>query len=190
MNTLKRNIESSIQIKHDFLRQENIDLVDMISSLIIKKIKEGSAIIFCGNGGSASDALHLSAELSGRYYKNRSALRSFALGTNLATITAISNDFGFEYSFSRELESLGKSGDVVIALSTSGNSENVVNCISKAKQMNITTIGFTGKSGGNMQQLCDYVINVPSEDVPRIQEIHMLVGHTICEIIEREIFKL
>jgi D-sedoheptulose 7-phosphate isomerase len=142
----------------------------------------------CGNGGSAADAHHLSAEFSGRFYKNRAALPAEALHTNSSYLTAVANDFGYDHVYARLVEGIGMKGDILIGLSTSGNSTNVVAAFEVARQKGIITIGFTGQGGGQMKSLSDYLINVPSADTPRIQESHILIGHIICELVEEQFF--
>ncbi len=180
---------------------ENIDLISAIlnDEIILKSIEDiihicthafidGKAIYFCGNGGSAAEAQHLSAEFSGRYKLNRKALKSEALHVNSSFITAVANDYGFDQIYSRAIEALGEKGDILFILSTSGNSPNVIEAAKKAKIMGITTIAFTGKSGGHLSGLSDFNINIPSDNTPRIQEAHLLIGHIICEKVESSLF--
>ncbi|MFO8068287.1 MAG: SIS domain-containing protein, partial [Bacteroidales bacterium] len=145
-------------------------------------------LLLCGNGGSAADAQHLAAEFSGRYYLDRPALNAEALHVNSSFLTAASNDFGFEKAYARMIDAIGENGDVLIAISTSGNSLNILEAINEAKERQIFVIGLTGKTGGKMKNMCDIMINVPSEDTPRIQEAHILIGHIICEMVEKELF--
>jgi D-sedoheptulose 7-phosphate isomerase len=144
--------------------------------------------MFCGNGGSAADAQHLAAELSGRFYKDRKALPSDALHCNTSYLTAVANDYSYDVIYSRLVDGTMNSGDVLIGLSTSGNSKNIINAFEKAKEKGIITIGLTGESGGKMEILSDYLINVPSTDTPRIQEAHIMIGHIICELVESKLF--
>lgn len=155
---------------------------------IINSIQLSSKIMFCGNGGSAADSQHLSAELLGRYRINREALPAIALTTDTSTITAIGNDFSFSEIFSRQVSAIGKEGDVLYAISTSGNSENIIKAIEAAKIKKIKTIGLTGSSGGKLLNLCDILIKVPAERPDRIQEMHIAVGQIICEIVENYFF--
>ena len=150
--------------------------------------KAGGKVLWCGNGGSAADAQHLAAELSGRFYYDRAPLFSEALHVNTSYITAVANDYSYDIIYSRLVEAMGKKGDVLIGLSTSGNSANVIKALEKARQMGIVTVGLTGQTGGKMKDLCDHLINIPSTDTPRIQECHMLLGHTICEMVEMQVF--
>jgi D-sedoheptulose 7-phosphate isomerase len=157
------------------------------SKLIISTLKNDGKIIFCGNGGSAADSQHLSAELVGRYLKNRRPLRSLSLTTDTSVITAISNDLSYDEIFSRQLEAVGNKGDVLYAISTSGKSKNILRALKKAKDLNIKTIGITGSKSNKFSDLCDLIINVPAVRPDRIQEMHIVVGHIICEIIEKEL---
>jgi D-sedoheptulose 7-phosphate isomerase len=145
-------------------------------------------MLFCGNGGSASDAQHISAELSGRFYADRPHLYAAALHVNSSFMTAVAKDYGYEATYARMVEATGRKGDILVGISTSGNSPNVVKAIQKAKEIGMTTVGFTGKNGGEMRDICDIMICAPSDDTPRIQEAHILVGHIICQLIEQEMF--
>jgi D-sedoheptulose 7-phosphate isomerase len=156
--------------------------------VIVKAFRDGSRVYFCGNGGSAADAQHLAAELSGKFYTDRKALPAEALHCNTSYLTAVANDYSFEVIYSRMVDGIGEKGDVLVGLSTSGNSVNIVNAFEKAKQKGMITIGFTGASGGKMKVLSDHLLNVPSTDTPRIQECHIMVGHIICELVELKYF--
>jgi D-sedoheptulose 7-phosphate isomerase len=149
-----------------------------------ERVKAGGKVIFCGNGGSAADAQHLAAELMGRFMIDRAPLAAMALNVNSSTITAIGNDYGYDEVFERQLRGIGRPGDVLIGLSTSGNSRNVVKAVEAARAMDVFSIGLTGESGGLMSNLCDICIRVPSSSTPRIQEMHIAVGHGICEWVE------
>jgi len=164
--------------------ETNTNIILDIAKLFISTLEKNGKIIFMGNGGSASDALHLSAEFVGRFKKNRKPLEAISLSTNIPTITAIGNDFGFEYIFSRQIRAIAKENDLVIGISTSGNSKNIINAIKEAKSMNIKTIGFLGKDGGLLKDIVDLALIIPSNDTATIQEMHILVGHIICEIID------
>ncbi|MCP4355446.1 MAG: D-sedoheptulose 7-phosphate isomerase [Proteobacteria bacterium] len=153
----------------------------------ISAIKNGNKILFAGNGGSAADAQHWATELTVRYKVNRKAIPAIALTTDTSALTAIGNDFGFDYLFSRQVEALGNKGDVFIAISTSGNSANIINAIEEAKKIGITVIGFTGNGGGKMKNMCDVLIDIPSKTTARIQEMHEILGHSFCDIIEQSI---
>ena len=145
-------------------------------------------MLFCGNGGSASDAQHIAAELSGRFYVNRPPLYAEALHVNSSYITAVANDFGYDYTYSRMVEACGRKGDILVGLSTSGNSSNVVKALEKAHKIGLKTVGLTGSKGGEMNDVCDIMIKAPSDETPRIQEVHILVGHIICQLIEEKMF--
>ncbi|HLS70228.1 MAG TPA: D-sedoheptulose 7-phosphate isomerase [Chitinophagaceae bacterium] len=182
-------ISESIATKKAIL--ENEDLLaktQEVINIITNAFKNGNALYFCGNGGSAADAQHLAAEFSGRFYKDRKPLPSEALHCNTSYLTAVGNDYGYSYIYSRLIEGLGKEGDILIGLSTSGNSKNIIEAFKKAKELGILTIAFTGKDGGKLKDCTDYLINVPSEDTPRIQESHIMLGHIICEIVEANLF--
>ncbi|MCK9614555.1 MAG: D-sedoheptulose 7-phosphate isomerase [Candidatus Omnitrophica bacterium] len=158
-----------------------------ISKLFASSLRNNGKIIFMGNGGSAADAEHLAAELVGRFKKNRKAYAAISLSSNICIITAIGNDYGFDEIFSRQVEALAKTGDVIVAISTSGESQNVIKGVARAKQLGLKTVGFLGKSGGKLKGLVDISLLIPTEDTPRIQEMHILAGHIICEIVEEEL---
>ena len=162
--------------------------IETITTKIIKAFKDGNKLLLCGNGGSASDAQHIAAELSGRFIKERKPLYAEALHVNSSYMTAVSNDYGFESTYSRMLEAIGKKGDVLIALSTSGNSENVVNAIKMANSLEMLSVGMSGASGGKIKELCQHNIIIPSSNTARIQEAHIIVGHIFCQIIEDKLF--
>ena len=152
-------------------------------------MKNEKTIFLAGNGGSAADSQHMSGEFISKFMKDRRSLAAIALTTDTSIITSISNDYGYEYIFSRQIEGIGEKGDIAFAYSTSGNSVNVINGLRKAKQIGLSTIGFSGIKGGDMKKYCDLIINIPSNSVPRIQEGHLLLGHIICQIVEEEITK-
>ena len=190
---MKENIRSIIQASIDckIALAENEELISVIESsveIITNAFRKGNKILFCGNGGSAADAQHLAAEFTGRFYKDRQALPAEALHVNTSYMTAVANDYGFEEVYSRIITGIGKKGDVLIALSTSGNSINILNAIQSAKEKEMTVIGFTGQSGGKMKDVCHFLLNVSSSDTPRIQETHILSGHIICELVETAYF--
>ena len=162
--------------------------IEIVTTKIIQAFKDGNKLLLCGNGGSASDAQHIAAELSGRFIKERKPLYAEALHVNSSYMTAVSNDYGFEYTYSRMLEAIGKKGDVLIALSTSGNSENVVNAIKMANSLEMLSVGMSGASGGKIKELCQHNIIIPSSNTARIQEAHIIVGHIFCQIIEEKLF--
>ena len=165
-----------------------IHQIQTVTDVITQAFQNGNAVYFAGNGGSAADAQHLAAEFSGRFYKDRKALPSDALHCNSSYLTAVANDYSYDVIYARLLEGLAKPGDVLVGISTSGNSGNIVKAFEMAKTIGVTTIGFTGQNGGKLKSLGDYLINVPSNTTPRIQESHILVGHIICELVEINIF--
>ena len=182
-------IQASIDTKQQVL--ENELLLQTINSCIHKIVlafKNGNKVLFCGNGGSAADAQHLAAEFSGRFYTDRKALPAEALHCNTSYLTAVGNDYSFDVIYSRLIDGIGQPGDVLIGLSTSGNSKNIIKAFETAKEKGMVTIGFTGMTGGQLKPVCDYLINIPSTDTPRIQESHILIGHIICQLVEEKIF--
>ena len=189
LQEIKNIISDSISTKQLILKDEVI-LLNIIKSveIIIEAFKNGKKVWFCGNGGSAADAQHLAAEFSGRFYKNRKALPAEALHCNSSYLTAVANDYSFDVIYSRLIEGIGMKDDVLIGLSTSGNSKNIINAFQSARQMGIKTIGFTGASGGLLKNESDIFLNVPSSITPRIQESHITIGHIICELVEAKLF--
>ena len=188
-STIKRNIEDSIALKKLVSQDEAmINTVEAIAKSMVESLQKGGKILFCGNGGSAADAQHLAAELSGRYYYDRPPLFAEALHVNTSYLTAVANDNSFEEIYSRLLTAIGTENDILVGLSTSGNSMNVVNAIIAGNKKGMKTISMTGQSGGKLKDISNLIIQIPSEDTPRIQECHMLLGHAICEIVEREMF--
>ena len=186
---IQDRIQRSIDVKNAVLADSRFhDLLAEVAIQIVKTLRAGGKVLFCGNGGSAADAQHLAAEFTGRYLKERRALPALALTTNTSSVTAIGNDYGFDLVFARQLEALGKEGDVVIGISTSGNSRNIIRAFEAAKSKSIYTVALTGLSGGTMKKIADCAICVPSEETPRIQECHILAGHIICEIVEETLF--
>lgn len=179
----------SISVKSNMLNDKRLtDIIAQVSKEIIKTFRNGGKVLLCGNGGSAADAQHIAAELSGRFYKDREPLFAEALHVNTSYLTAVANDYSYDEVFSRLVKAKGKPGDVLIGISTSGNSPNIIKAIETANQLGLITIGLTGQTGGKMKDLCKYLINVPSTDTPRIQEAHITIGHIICEIVEKELF--
>ena len=162
--------------------------IEIVTAKIIQAFKDGNKLLLCGNGGSASDAQHIAAELSGRFIKERKPLYAEALHVNSSYMTAVSNDYGFESTYSRMLEAIGKKGDVLIALSTSGNSENVINAVKMANSLGMLSVGMSGAMGGKIKDLCQHNIIIPSSNTARVQEAHILVGHIFCQIIEEQLF--
>lgn len=186
---IKSIISASIDTKQKVLADEKIiKTVGNCVDLIVTAFKNGNKVLFCGNGGSAADAQHLAAEFSGRFYTDRDALPAEALHCNTSYLTAVANDYSYDVIYSRLVKGIGNKGDVLIGLSTSGNSKNIIAAFEVAREKGITTIGFTGESGGKMKTISDYLINVPSNDTPRIQESHILLGHIICQLVEEKYF--
>ena len=186
---IKSQISELLDTAEDFLNLKgNIETIATVSEIVSSSFKSGNKTFFCGNGGSASEAQHLAAELSGKFKIDRRPLPAEACHINPSFITAVSNDYSFERSYERYIEAFGNKGDILFGLSTSGNSENVLRAFKKAREIGITTIALTGKSGGKLKDFANLLLAVPSENVPRIQEIHLLIGHIICETIEKELF--
>lgn len=182
-------INESIKVKQALMVDAYlIAQIDTVVKVITTAFQNGNSVYFAGNGGSAADAQHLAAEFSGRFYKDRKALPSEALHCNTSYLTAVANDYSYEVIYARLIEGITKPGDVLVGISTSGNSGNIVKAFEMAKTKQVVTIGFTGDKGGKMKEISDYLINVPSNDTPRIQESHILVGHIICELVESNIF--
>ena len=185
---IKQIIQASIDTKQKLLTDEALlSEIEKVAAQIVTAFKNGNKVLLCGNGGSAADAQHIAAEFSGRFYTDRDPLPSEALHCNTSYLTAVANDYGFEFVYSRIIKGMGRSGDVLIGLSTSGNSVNIINAINQAKEIGMITVGFTGE-GGKMKGLCDHTINIPSTDTPRIQETHIMVGHVICQLVEEQLF--
>jgi len=186
-----RSVANSVEAKQRLLQDTSlISLIGRVSEVCLQALRGGNKLLLFGNGGSAADTQHIATEIVGRFAFERPALPALALSVDSSALTAVSNDYGFEHAFSRQVEALGRDGDVALGFSTSGNSPNVLQAISSAKKMKLHTIAFTGKSGGNLR-FCpdlDYCICVPSDVTARIQECHMLIGHIICELVEEEIF--
>lgn len=183
-------ISSSIAVKQTILDNEKMmNDVSEIATAMVKSLKNGGRIYFCGNGGSAADAQHLAAEFSGRFYTDRQALPAEALHCNTSYLTAVANDYSYDVVYSRLVQGIANTGDFLVGLSTSGNSGNIVKAFETARDKNISTVGFTGKDGGKMKRLSDYLLNVPSTDTPRIQESHIMLGHIICQLVEEIYFQ-
>jgi len=189
MNRIKNVISESLTVKQKILDSEELlKTIEEVADAGAQAFCDGNKVLFCGNGGSAADAQHLAAELSGRFYYDREPLPSEALHVNTSFLTAVANDYSYDEVFARMIRGIGNQGDVLIGLSTSGNSGNIVRALEEAGKKGMITIGMTGGSGGKMKNLCDFLINVPSADTPRIQEAHIMIGHIICEIIESKLF--
>ena len=189
MQKIKDIIQASIDVKTKILADDKLlqTLNDCVT-VMVKAFENGNKVLFCGNGGSASDAQHLAAEFSGRFYTDRDALPAEALHCNTSYLTAVANDYSYDVIYSRLIKGIGNAGDVLVGLSTSGNSTNIVNAFETAKEKGMITIAFTGASGGKLKSLSDYLINIPSDDTPRIQESHITVGHIICQFVEEIYF--
>jgi len=187
---IEDRIRESAEVKMKMLEDpELIRSIDEAVRLIIKVYQLGGKVIFCGNGGSAADAQHLAAELSGKFLIDRPAIPAEACHVNSSFLTAVSNDYDFQLAYARYIQSSGRRGDVLFAISTSGNSENIIEAIQQAKKIGLKCICLSGLSGGKMKPLADILIKVPSENTPRIQESHILIGHIICEMVEMQLFK-
>lgn len=184
--TIKDELASHLEVinKTIEIMQEKLEEA---SKLVVETLKNGNKILLCGNGGSAADAQHIAAELVGRYKTERKGLPGIALTTDTSALTAISNDYGYDRVFDRQVEALANKGDLLIGISTSGNSANILSALKVAKDMGCNTLGMCGKNGGKMNEVCDITLVVPSDDTPRIQEMHILIGHTICQIIDNEL---
>lgn len=186
---IKDIINRSISVKQGILADEAmIERMDTVAQVCVDALTADKKILFCGNGGSAADAQHLAAEFSGRFYSDRDPLFAEALHVNTSYLTAVANDYSYGQIYERLIKAKGRTGDVLFGISTSGNSENIVKGLIQAQEQGMITIGFTGKGGGKMAELCDYIFDVPSTDTPRIQESHILIGHIICELVEQRMF--
>lgn len=189
-NKITDYIQKSIKTKQQILENgEILNKIKEITNTITNALKNENKILFVGNGGSASDCDHLATEFVSKFYKDRHAFNALSLTSNNALITALSNDFSYEKAFSRQIEAIGKKGDILFALSTSGNSKNVVNSINVANEMGLTTIGFTGEQKTEMDNICSILIKIPSKETPNIQEATMMLGHLICLLVEEELLK-
>ena len=189
MDTIIRSITESIATKQAILANQSLlDTIQSVANAMVKALKDGKRILWCGNGGSAADAQHLAAELSGRFYYDRPPLNSEAMHCNTSYLTAVANDYGYDLIYARMIDGACKPGDVLVGISTSGNSTNICNAFRKAKELGVITVAMTGETGGKMKEMADYLLNVPSTDTPRIQESHIMIGHIICEIVEAQMF--
>jgi len=187
---IKKIINASIVVKQKILLDEvMLNTTIQVVQEIVQAFKKGKRVYFAGNGGSAADAQHLAAEFSGRFYTDRLALPAEALHCNTSYLTAVANDYSFDEIYARLIRGIAHPGDVLVGLSTSGNSGNIVRAFEVARQKQLITVGFTGETGGKMKDLSDFLFNIPSTDTPRIQESHILLGHIVCELVEKEFFK-
>ncbi len=186
---LKRALEESILLKSTVLRDEDMMLqLEVLAERMTASFKKGGRVYFCGNGGSAADAQHLAAELSGRYYYDRPPLAAEALHVNSSYLTAVANDYGYDEIYARLFIAFGQPADILIGLSTSGKSKNVIRAFEEANKKGVLTVAFTGNNGGKLAQIANMAFKIPSADTPRIQEVHMLMGHSLCEIVEQKMF--
>jgi len=186
---IKAILQESINVKSKLLEDAVLmQTIEQVVEAIIEAFNAGNKVLFCGNGGSAADAQHLAAEFSGRFYTDRNPLPSEALHCNTSYLTAVANDYGYEFVYSRIVKGTGKPGDVIVGLSTSGNSANITLALQTAREIGMKTVGFTGEGGGKMKDWCDFLIAVPSKDTPRIQESHITIGHIICQLVEERLF--
>jgi D-sedoheptulose 7-phosphate isomerase len=186
---ISNQVEESISIKQKILENKEIlDIIKIVSQKTIDIYKNGNKTLIAGNGGSAADAQHIAGEFVSKFYFDRPGLASIALTTDTSILTAIGNDYGYEKIFSRQIQANGVEGDIFIGISTSGNSKNIIEALKECKRKGIITVGLTGESGGLMNELCDFCIKVPSPETPRVQEVHILIGHIICAVVEEELF--
>jgi len=187
---IKNIIQSSVDTKQQILADPLLlGTIERVTEVIAEAFARGNKVLFCGNGGSAADAQHLAAEFSGRFYTDRDPLPSEALHCNTSYLTAVANDYGYDVVYSRIVKGTGRPGDVLVGLSTSGNSVNIIKALEEARKIGMICVVFSGKTGGKMKDLCDYLVNVPSTDTPRIQESHIMIGHIICQLVEQNLFK-
>lgn len=187
--TITRSIAESIAVKQALLADTALlERLKQAAHLFTQTFQQGGKVLFCGNGGSAADAQHIAAELSGRFYTDRPPLFAEALHVNSSYVTAVANDYGYERVFARMVEAAGRPGDVLVAISTSGNSPSILSAAHQARMQDMRVVGLSGATGGQLAGLCDVLLNVPSNDTPRIQEAHILIGHILCEIVEQELF--
>jgi len=188
--TIEQLIKASIDVKSKLLSDPFLMTnIENVAEEMVYCLQNGGKVLFCGNGGSAADAQHLAAELSGRFYFDRDPLDAEALHVNTSYVTAVANDYSYDQIYSRLIKAKGRKGDVLIGLSRSGNSGNVLKAFELASEIGMITVGMTGESGGKMKSLSKYLLNVPSSDTPRIQECHIMMGHIICELVEDQMFE-
>jgi len=189
LNKIRNIISDSVAVKNKLLSDDAmIDRIGQVTDLIVESFRKGKRVYFCGNGGSAADAQHLAAEFSGRFYTDREALPAEALHCNTSYLTAVANDYSYDVIYARLIHGIGQEGDVLVGLSTSGNSKNIVQAFETARKKGIHTVGMTGEGGGKLKELSDFLLPVPSRDTPRIQESHILIGHIICQLVEENYF--
>lgn len=189
MEKIKNIIQASIDTKARVLADTQlVTRIDEVARVIAGAFRNGNRVYLCGNGGSAADAQHLAAEFTGRFYSDREPLPAEALHVNTSFMTAVANDYSYDEVYQRAVKAHGRAGDVLIGLSTSGNSKNILLAQEEARKRGMIVVSFTGESGGKMKDLCDYLLNVPSNDTPRIQESHIMIGHIVCQLVEEELF--
>ncbi|MEN9448439.1 MAG: hypothetical protein RJA25_1729 [Bacteroidota bacterium] len=189
-STIKDILKASISTKQQILENETLlKTIEAVTDVMINCYKHDNKILFCGNGGSAADAQHLAAEFSGRFYNDREPLDAEALHVNTSYLTAVANDYSYNEVYARIVKAKGRKGDILVGLSTSGNSANIIEAFKVAKERGMIIVGFTGATGGKMKEYCDYLLNIPSTDTPRIQESHITVGHIICQLVEEKFFE-
>lgn len=190
MDKIKSAISNSISVKEEILSNNKfLERIEEVSDIIEYCYQNDGKVLLCGNGGSAADAQHLAAEFSGRFYFDRPPLFAEALHVNTSYVTAVANDYSFDEIYARLTKAMGRKGDVLIGLTTSGNSTNIIRAFEEAKKIGMTTIAFTGRSGGKIKDISDFLFNVPADKTPRIQESHIMIGHIICELVEEKMFK-
>lgn len=187
-NEIKEIFEESISVKTKILKDQ-IDTIDRIATLVVRTLKKGGKILLCGNGGSAADSQHIACELVGRFKMERSPLPAIALSTNTSNLTSLANDYSYKEVFKRQVKALARKGDLLIGISTSGESPNVIEAVKAARELGISTVAFTGRDGGQLARTAEVSFKVPSDETPRIQESHITAAHAICEIVEKELFK-
>lgn len=188
-NLISEIIKKSILVKEKIFNDEQqIENINKVVNIVTKAFNDGNKVLFCGNGGSAADAQHLAAEFSGRFYKDRKALPSDALHCNSSYLTAVGNDYGYEFVYSRIVDGICKPGDILFGISTSGSSKNIINAFKTAQENNVITIAMVGEKNGEINNYSDVILSVPSSDTPRIQESHIMIGHIICELVESNLF--
>ncbi len=186
---IKKIISESIAVKEAIINSDELNTaIEDVTDSMVNGYGEGATVYFCGNGGSAADAQHIAAELSGRFYYDRPPLAAEALHVNTSYLTAVANDYSYDEIYARYIKGAGKKGDILVGISTSGNSKNIIRAFIEARKKGIITVAFTGESGGKMKEYSDFLINVPSSDTPRIQESHIMIGHIICQYVESRMF--
>ncbi len=186
---VKKIIKEDIETKEKILSDDKlIEVINKVAEQIINAFRNNKQVLFCGNGGSAADAQHIASELTGRFFIDRLPLNAEALHCNTSYLTSVSNDYSFDEVYARLVKAKGKKGDILIGISTSGNSKNIIKALETANELEMITIAMTGESGGTMKDKCKYLINIPSQNTPRIQESHIMIGHIICEIVEETLF--